>query len=242
VPRRTVAERLAQERVEWLLGFRDVTNATNERSAIFFALPIEGIGHNITLLFLDEAMPVLKAALLALTNSFILDFVVRQKMNGTHLSIFLLWQLAVPPPAVLRDDCVWARGPLSDWLASRVLELTYTAWDLERFGHDLGYDGPPFRWDLTRRDLLRAELDAACFHLYDVERDDVDYIMETFPIVKKKDVARHREYRTKRLILERYDAIADAKSFGREYQTVLDPQPAHRSLCHPELTRPSWAM
>ena len=33
---------------------------------------------------------------------------------------------------------------------------------------------------------MRAELDAAFFHLYGIDRDDVDYIMETFPIVKKQ--------------------------------------------------------
>ena len=33
---------------------------------------------------------------------------------------------------------------------------------------------------------MRAELDAAFFHLYGIERDDVDYIMETFPIVKRR--------------------------------------------------------
>ena len=31
---------------------------------------------------------------------------------------------------------------------------------------------------------MRAEVDAAFFHLYGIERDDVDYIMETFPVVK----------------------------------------------------------
>ena len=72
---------------------------------------------------------------------------------------------------------------------SRVLELTYTAWDMAPFARDLGDDGPPFRWDEERRFLLRAELDAAFFHLYGIDRDDVDYIMETFPIVKRKDIA-----------------------------------------------------
>ena len=28
-----------------------------------------------------------------------------------------------------------------------ILELTYTAWDLQPFAQDCGYDGPPFRWD-----------------------------------------------------------------------------------------------
>jgi hypothetical protein len=239
VPRSIVSERLVQERVKWLFGFRDITNATNERSAIFFALPPEGVGDNIKLLFLDDATPVLKAALLALMNSLILDFVLRQKMNGTHLSMFLLWQLPVPPPAVLKDECVWAGGPLSDWLALRVLELTYTAWDLEGFGQDLGYHGPPFRWDPSRRNLLRAELDAACFQIYGVERDDIDYVMESFPIVKKKDMALFGEYRTKRMVLECFEAIAEAKAAEREYETVLYPRPAHPSLSHHESTRPA---
>jgi hypothetical protein len=55
--------------------------------------------------------------------------------------------------------------------------------------------------------LLRCKLDAAYFHLYGIERDDVDYIMETFPIVKRKDEKLYREYRTKRVILEMYDEM-----------------------------------
>ncbi len=36
---------------------------------------------------------------------------------------------------------------------------------------------------------VEAELDAAFFHLYGIGCDDVDYIMGTFPIVKRKDIA-----------------------------------------------------
>ena len=54
------------------------------------------------------------------------------------------------------------------WIAIGILELTYTALDMEPFARDLGDDGPPFRWDPERRSLLRAELDAAFFHLYGV--------------------------------------------------------------------------
>jgi hypothetical protein len=55
--------------------------------------------------------------------------------------------------------------------------------------HDCGYDGPPCRWDEARCFLLRCELDAAYFHLYGIAHDDVDYIMDTFPIVRRKDEA-----------------------------------------------------
>ena len=60
------------------------------------------------------------------------------------------------------------------------------------------------------------------FHLYGIRRDDVDFILETFPIVKRKDIAAHGEYRTKRLILEIYDEMAEAQRTG--------PRTAPRSM------------
>ena len=66
---------------------------------------------------------------------------------------------------------------------------------------DPGYHGPRFRWDPHRRDLIRAELDATMFRLYGIDRDDVDYIMDTFLIVRRRDAESFGEYRTKRLIL-----------------------------------------
>ena len=113
---------------------------------------------------------------------------------------------------------------MADWLKPRVLELTYTAWDLAGFAADLGYHGPPFRWDPERRELIRAELDAAFFHLYGLDRDEVDYVMDTFPIVRRKDEAKHGEYRTKRLILDRYDALAAAIASGEHTR----PSSTHR--------------
>ena len=101
---------------------------------------------------------------------------------------------------------------------------TDTAWDLEPFARDCGYAGPPFRWDEARRFLLRAELDAAFFHLYGLNRDDTAYILDTFPIVRRKDEAKYNgEYKTKTTILEIYDALAESTRTGQPYQTRLDP-------------------
>jgi hypothetical protein len=41
-------------------------------------------------------------------------------------------------------------------------------------------------------------------------RDAVDYIMDTFPIVKRKDEAAYGSYRTKEKILEIYDEMQEA--------------------------------
>jgi hypothetical protein len=151
---------------------------------------------------------------------------------------------------------------LKEWIFPYVLELIYTAWDLEPFSQDCGWSGPPFRWDEQRRFFLRCELDAAFFHLYlpaevngdwcpaenetaedlaqlkgsyPTPRDAVAYIMETFPIVKRKDAEQFGEYRTKRVILKIYDAMQDSIRTGQPYQTRLDPPPADPRCCHPRL-------
>ena len=53
------------------------------------------------------------------------------------------------------------------------------------------------------------------------------YILETFPIVKRKDEQAHGEYRTKRVILDIYDAMQQAMETGTPYHTHLDPPPAN---------------
>jgi hypothetical protein len=93
------------------------------------------------------------------------------------------------------------------FIAPRVLELTFTAHDLTPFARDMGYAGNPFIWNDERRFWLRAELDALYFILYGIDRADVEYIMETFPIVKRKDVAAHGSYRTKEAILSVFDEL-----------------------------------
>ena len=59
----------------------------------------------------------------------------------------------------------------------------------------------------------RADLDGIYAHLYGLSRDDFAYILEQFPIVKRKDEAAFGEYRTARLCLEAYDRfVADFRS------------------------------
>ena len=71
----------------------------------------------------------------------------------------------------------------------RVLELTYTAWDLEPFATAFGCAGPPFRWDTARRQMIQAELDAAFFHLYGLAREQADEVLNTFPTVARREMS-----------------------------------------------------
>jgi len=60
---------------------------------------------------------------------------------------------------------------------------------------------------------------------FQTPRDAVAYIMDTFPIVHRKDEEKHGEYRTKRVILEIYDTMQEAIRTGEPYQTRLNPSP-----------------
>lgn len=236
------AEELINSRTpRWLICFRDITNATNERTAIFSVLPQVGVGNKAPLTLISGHDAQIQTCYLSNLSSFVFDYAVRQKMGGTTMNYFIVKQLPVLAPQTYLQPCIWHRSVFTgqeheltflDWLLPRVLELTFTADDLRAFAADCGYFGEPFVWNDERRFLLRAELDAAFFHLYKIDRSDVDYILETFPIVKRKDIQEDGEYRTKRVILEIYDEIALAMASSQSYQTRLDPPPADARLAH----------
>jgi len=218
---------------KWMSGFRSIASPTNERTSIFAVFPFSAVGNSINMVLGLSAVET--AYLMANANSFAFDFCARQKISGSNVNIWIFKQLPAIPFATYMDFFQWCGDgqTLCDWLVPRVLELTYTAWDLEPFARDCGFDGSPFRWDEARRFQLRCELDAAFFHLYGISRDDVEYIMETFPIVKRKDEAQHGTYRTKDTILTLYDALAEAQRTGQPFVSPLVPPPADPSCCHP---------
>ena len=233
-----VVEKIIRNRApRWLLGWRDITRSTDERTVIASVLPLVGVGNKIPLMFFNNLDAMKVACLYSNLTSYIYDYASRQKIGGTTLNFFIYKQLPVLSSSVYEQTCNFIyHESLNDWLLPRVLELTYTAWELQPFARNCGYDGPPFYWNEERRFLIRCELDAAYFHLYGIERDNVDYIMETFPIVKRKDKASYCSYRTKEKILEIYDEMARmsaenaaALAAGREAtarnQTRLNPPP-----------------
>jgi hypothetical protein len=236
-PRYWIQKELVEDKLsgkwnrQWMLGIRDICRNTDSRTAICSIIPYVGSGGMNIALLNPGPLPV--HALMSCLSSFLFDYCVRQKVGGTHLSQNYLKQLPVLLPESVEGVVAWDdKLSVNGWLLFRVLELTYTSWDLAPFAHGCGYNGPPFRWDSARRFLLRCELDAAFFHLYGVNRDDTDYIMETFPVVKKKDIQQHGTYRTKLTILEIYDAMQRAIDTGQWYQTLLDPPPADPHVAH----------
>lgn len=218
-----------------LLAFRRIARSTDIRTAIFSIIPAVPCSDSLFLALMDTESRREIAFMAASTSSFVFDYIVRQKIGGVNVNFFILKQLPVLPPQHYETACSWDRTcTTGGWIYPRTLELTYTAWDGAAFAKDCGYSGPPFRWDKERRFLLRCELDAAYFHLYGIAHDDVDYIMETFPIVAREDEKQYGEYRTKRVILEVYDEMLVAMETGRAYETRLVPGPANPAVAHKE--------
>lgn len=267
VPAEEVQARLGDWRRGWLVGFRDVTNATNERTAIFSLLPRVGAGNNLPILLFSEKSNVRACCLLANLNAQAFDYVTRQKIAGVHMNFFFVSQLPVLPPSVYTAEDL-------RFIVPRVLELVYTSWDMKPFADDVwreadeglravirphpptpspatlgeGFPFPPFTWNEERRAILRAELDAYYAQLYGLTRKQLRYILdpadltereledildpreevadpldpagyatraaastfpgETFRVLKEKEIRQYGEYRTRRLVLEAWEKLA----------------------------------
>jgi very-short-patch-repair endonuclease len=266
VPAEEVTKRLGEWQRGWLLGFRRITNATNERTAIFALIPTTGAGDNVFLLFPDTNS-VLTATLTGNLISLPFDWVVRQKLAGVNMNFFYVEQLPVLPPEAYTPEDL-------RFIVPRVLELVYTAWDMKPFADDVwreadeglravirphpptpspaalgeGIPFPPFTWNEERRAILRAELDAYYARLYGLTRKQLRYILdpadltereledildpreevadpldpagyatraaastfpgETFRVLKEKEQRMYGEYRTRRLVLEAWEKLA----------------------------------
>ncbi len=241
MPRYWVPESAVQDSIEsrwdepWVLVWRGIARSTDIRTAI--ATATDGIagGGNYDY-FLPTCPPNTSLLAVGALNSFVFDYVARQKLTGMHLQFSLMSQLAAPAPSKLAGQLSWSRASGTAWFGSRIGELIYTSDALAPVADALGCSGAPFRWDPERRAFVRAEIDAAFFHLYGVAHDDVDYIMETFPIVKRRDEEKHGHFRTKALILDVYRKMATAIATGVPYETILSPPAADPRVAHPPST------
>ena len=201
---------------EWLQAFRGIARATDERTLLVGNLPQSGVGNSAPVLTYKHSKTIASALVLANLNSLTLDWAARLSVGGVNMNFFIVKQLPVLPPDAYLEEArpgqTWA-----ELVIPRVLELTYTAWDLQSFAEDLGYDGPPFIWDEERRHRLKCELDAIFAHMYQLDRADLEWILDapepsaSFPGLKRNELQQFGEYRTQRYVLQAYDQLAQGQ-------------------------------
>jgi len=85
--------------------------------------------------------------------------------------------------------------------------------------------GPEVEWRQRPAGLTQA---------FPTPRAVVACILDTFPIVKRKDEAKFNgDHRTKRTLLEIYDPLTEAMQSGQIYRARLHPRPSDSRVAHP---------
>ncbi|MGD0462282.1 MAG: DNA methyltransferase [Tepidisphaeraceae bacterium] len=206
-----VRDRLPQALPPALLAFRDVTRSTDERTMLACFIPVSAVTNTSPLMLFDTKIPAKRqACLLANLNSIPFDYVAKQKVGHIHMNFFIVEQLPTFPPELYDDKCPWnKKQKLEDWIADRVLKLTCTSEDMIPLAAAGGFEERVHKWKERERAQLRAELDAAYFILYGIERADIEYILGTFQGVAKEDESHGGVGETRELILEAFDKLSN---------------------------------
>lgn len=204
---------------KWLIGFRNITNSTNERTFILSPIPdAYGVGNSATLLFVERGtMP--GAILLGMMSSLPFDYAIRQKVGGINMSTFFVKQFPVLTP-----EQVSSSGYEQD-IVERVARLCWFNHDLDGWMEELREECPeeyslpeePVVWNEEQRAVWQAELDAIFAHLYGLSTEDLRYILdpedvcgkgcinETFRVLKERELRELGAYRTKYLIMAAWE-------------------------------------
>ena len=204
------------------LGFRRVARSTDERTVIACIFPWQPSTYGWILTLGTTASE--NIILCGMYNSLVFDYLMRAKLSQGSI-----------PQGTFEQVHIVSKNRFSSESAEdvgrRVLQLIYSARDLQPFYEDVVAENPnwdprigpergqPWRWNPERRALLRAELDAIYARLYGLTRDELRYILdpadvmgadypsETFRVLKDKEIRLHGEYRTRRLVLGAWDRL-----------------------------------
>lgn len=210
---------LWQWKYPYYILFRDVTNATNERTCVSTLVPGGfAAGHKAPIAFVNRSL-VPGATFVAMLCSLVFDYLAKQKVGGSSMASFIMKQMPVLTPEQIHES-----GYEQD-IVERVARLCWFNHDLDAWMEELREECPldwdlpnePVIWDEAKRSVWQAELDAIFAHLYGLNTEDLRYILdpedvcgkdcinETFRVLKDREIRELGEYRTKRLVLEAWN-------------------------------------
>jgi hypothetical protein len=190
---------------QWAMAFRDIARATDERTAIVSFVPRLAFNHKAPVLVTTRGAAE-AALLVANLSSIPFDYCARNKISGTNLSFFVLYQLPAFRPEFY-DSWALDGKPLKQSLSSLSLALSCTYETLRPLARDAGHSPEVSPWDEEKRFADMRLLDAIYARLYGLTRDEFAYILDTFPIVRANDIARWGRFRTKEDALKAFDGL-----------------------------------
>jgi len=179
----------------WFLVIRLVVRSTDKRTSIATIIPNYPSVNSLNIIL--GIKPKEAVYILSVLNSFVFDYIIRQKMSGANLNQFILEQIPLP------NYKLWAR--FEKIIMRKCIELICTNKELDAFAKDCGCYGIQSKWDDKQRKENQAEIDAITAILFDLTKSELDYILEKFPIIKENDIAEFGYYYTKEIVQKYYD-------------------------------------
>lgn len=210
VNRDQIPEKVVTRSQCYRIGFCDVASPTNERTLVMTLIPPAVLcGHKVPTIMYQEGLSWAYLLTIAAGNSFTMDFLARKKVS---LSMTYTILDSLPFPRLAVDSNVLSR------IAPVVLRLLCTGPEMTGYWNEMAKHGwvtavdenavPPGLIDEEQRLAAVCEIEAIVAHdLYGLTRDELAYIMDTFPIVEKRDKQKYGTYKTKDLVLEAYDRL-----------------------------------
>ncbi|HCM95784.1 MAG TPA: hypothetical protein DIT09_14405 [Glutamicibacter sp.] len=214
----------------WFFVFRNIGRATDVRSFIGSVVPRSGVANSAPVMLIPGAGNI--GIVQPLLSSLAFDYLVRQKLGGTTMNFFIVEQVPLPTPQMISAECPWdIKHTFGSWISTRASELTYTSYSLTGLAEECSWGEDPFVFDIQRRLHLTAELNAGIFHLYEFKRDEVVTVLDSFSVLAAEESKQWGDYRSKKLILEMFDAMQQSVDAGTAYESPLSP-PAGQGKRH----------
>jgi hypothetical protein len=232
-----IPEKLGERCSQFRIGFGDVANPRNQRSFTATLIPPGVIcGHKVPTFVFDAAHEWAYLPWLAVANSFTMDWLARCRLTAPTMSYTLLDSLPFPRPA-FSDAFVQSVAPV-------VLRLVCTAPEMTPFWNrmaELGFVEPVTEGTVppnalvepNARATVRAELDAfIAARVFNLTAQELADLLDTFEAFRRSDQRAHKEFRTKRLILEAFAAGANLSQSSATSPTGRDSAPVSIPTMH----------
>ncbi len=194
---------------DWILCFRRISSRKNARTIISAIIPNFETQGSLTSVLPSSFLERFICYYVNISSIFF-DYIARMFSQGLDISSQMFKNMPIFPPLTYSDIIL-------EEIKKRAIPLIYTSIHLKSFAvmNGLSELQRPFEWIPQHREKLQAELDAIFALMYGFTREDIEYILETFEVLKNLEITDHEEYRTKRLILESFDEFTKNSQLTR---------------------------
>lgn len=189
---------------DWYVGMRRQARVSDGMTGIAAVLPLSVAEGNTSVFWGPGAEGEHGAALCACINSLAFNYVLRLRQSGANVSKSIYEQIPLPP--------FWgtdSHAQTRKAVATLSAALSYTSLRLKGFAAEQGLSSIS-TWEPSTRALMKSHIEALIFRAYGLDRSQLLRVLDTFPVLERREEASFGEYRTKRLVVEAWDSMTRA--------------------------------